>query len=66
MPADTFAEIEPVYTDMKGWNTDLTGFRSEDELPQEFKDYIKFMEDYLEVPIKIISLGPDREATIIR
>ncbi|MCX4333327.1 MAG: adenylosuccinate synthase [Bacteroidales bacterium] len=66
VPADTFAEIEPVYTDMKGWNTDLTGFRSEDELPQEFKDYIKFMEDYLEVPIKIISLGPDREATIIR
>ena len=66
VPADTFAEIEPDYTDMKGWNTDLTGFRSEDELPQEFKDYIKFMEDYLEVPIKIISLGPDREATIIR
>ena len=65
-PFDTFADIKPVYTEFKGWNTDLTHCRKEDELPQEFKDYIKFMEDFLEVPIKIISVGPDREATIIR
>lgn len=66
VPFDTYAEIEPVYTEFKGWNADLTGCRSEDELPGEFKDYISFMENYLGVPIKIISIGPDRDATIMR
>lgn len=66
VPFDTYAEIEPVYTEFKGWNTDLTGCRKEEDLPVEFKDYISFMENYLGVPIKIISLGPDREATIMR
>lgn len=65
-PFDTEATITPVYTEFKGWNQDLTGMRKESELPETFKDYIKFMEDYLKVPIKIISLGPDREATIER
>ncbi len=65
-PFDTEADITPVYTEFKGWNQDLTGIRKEAELPQTFKEYIKFMEDYLKVPIKIISLGPDREATIER
>ena len=65
-PFDTAAEIEPVYTDFKGWNTDLTGIRKEADLPKAFKDYIRFMESYLGVPISIISLGPDREATIER
>ena len=65
-PFDTFADIQPVYTEFKGWNTDLSGIRNEDELPKEFKDYIAFMENFLGVPIKIISLGPDREATIMR
>ena len=66
VPFDTYAEIEPVYTEFKGWKADLTGCRKEEELPAEFKDYIRFMEEYLGVPIKIISLGPDREATIMR
>lgn len=65
-PFDTEATITPVYTEFKGWNQDLTGMRKESELPETFKEYIKFMEDYLKVPIKIISLGPDREATIER
>ncbi len=65
-PFDTEASITPVYTEFKGWNQDLTGMRKESELPETFKEYIKFMEDYLKVPIKIISLGPDREATIER
>ena len=65
-PFDTFANIEPVYTEFKGWKTDLTHCRTEEELPQEFRDYIAFMEKFLEVPIKIISVGPDREATIMR
>ncbi|MCR5243765.1 MAG: adenylosuccinate synthase [Bacteroidales bacterium] len=65
-PFETQAEITPVYKEFKGWNCDLTGIRKESDLPKEFKDYIKFMEDFLGVPIKIISLGPDREATIER
>ncbi len=65
-PFDTEAEITPVYTEFKGWNQDLTGCRKEDELPETFKEYIRFMESYLKVPIKIISLGPDRDATIER
>ena len=66
VPFDTYAEVTPVYTEFKGWNTDLTGCRSESELPEAFTNYIAFMESYLGVPIKIISLGPDREATIMR
>lgn len=65
-PFDTAAEITPVYTEFKGWNQDLTDIRREEDLPQAFKDYVKFMEEYLGVPIRIISLGPDREATIKR
>ena len=65
-PFDTEAEITPVYTEFKGWNQDLTDCRTEDELPETFKEDIRFMENYLKVPIKIISLGPDREATIER
>ena len=66
VPFDIAAKIEPVYTEFPGWKKDLTEIRKESELPQEFKNYIKFMEDYLGVPISIISLGPDREATIER
>ncbi len=66
VPFDIAAKIEPVYTEFPGWKKDLTGVRKESGLPQEFKNYIKFMEDYLGVPISIISLGPDREATIER
>lgn len=66
VPFDIAAKIDPVYTEFPGWKKDLTGIRKESELPQEFKNYIKFMEDYIGVPISIISLGPDREATIER
>ncbi len=66
VPFDIAAKIDPVYTEFTGWKKDLTGIRKESELPQEFKNYIKFMESYLGVPISIISLGPDREATIER
>lgn len=66
VPFDIAAKIDSVYTEFPGWKKDLTGIRKESELPQEFKNYIKFMEDYLGVPISIISLGPDREATIER
>ena len=66
VPFDTYADITPVYTEFTGWNADRTGCRQEDELPEEFRNYIAFMENYLGVPIRIISLGPDRDATIMR
>ncbi|MGI6222542.1 MAG: adenylosuccinate synthase [Prevotella sp.] len=59
-------DVKPVYKEMKGWKTDMTKFTSEDQFPQAFKDYIKFLEDFLETPIGIISIGPDREQTIVR
>lgn len=58
--------VEPVYVEKKGWNTDLTQMTSYDQLPQELKDYVAFIESELEVPIKIISVGPDRKQTIMR
>ena len=65
-PYDIEKGIEPVYTELPGWQTDMTKFTSEDEFPQQFKDYIKFLEAQLETPITIISIGPDREQTIVR
>jgi len=59
-------DLEPVYTSLPGWKTDMTGMKKEDEFPQQFKDYIAFLEKELETPITIVSIGPDREQTIIR
>ena len=59
-------DIEPIYKELPGWNCDMTKMQSEDEFPVEFKNYIKFLEEELEVPIKIVSVGPDRAQTIVR
>ena len=58
--------IEPVYKELPGWNTDMTSIKSEDEFPEAFKAYIAFLENELQVPITILSVGPDREQTIVR
>ena len=65
-PYDIEHGIEPVYVELPGWQTDMTRFTSEDQFPEAFKNYIKFLEKELETPIKIISIGPDREQTIER
>ncbi len=65
MPFETEG-CEAVYDELPGWKCDLTGIRSEAEFPKAFKDYIDYLEEQLEVPITIISVGPDREATIER
>ena len=66
VPFDTFAEIEPVYKEYKGWKRDLTKITDESELPFEFMNYVRFIEKETGVPVKIISVGPDRDQTIIR
>lgn len=58
--------VTPVYKEFKGWKTDMTKFTSEDQFPEEFKAYVKFLEEFLETPIKVISIGPDRAQTIVR
>lgn len=65
-PFDVAENIEPVYYEIDGWKTDMTSVQSENEFPEEFNSYLDFLEDYLEVPIKIVSVGPDRAQTIIR
>lgn len=59
-------ELKPVYTTLPGWKTDMTHFRSEEQFPKQFSDYIAFLEKELQTPITIVSIGPDREQTIIR
>ena len=66
VPYDVYAEIEPVYKEFKGWKCDLGGCRNEAELPAEFKTYIAYIEQEIGVPVRILSLGPDRAQTIIR
>lgn len=58
--------VEPIYTEMKGWSQDLTGMTQADQLPEALNEYIAFLERELKVPIKIVSVGPDRTQTIHR
>lgn len=65
MPYDT-EDWQPVYEELPGWHTPLTELRAEADFPQAFKDYIAYIEKATATPITIVSVGPDREATIIR
>ena len=58
--------VTPIYTKFKGWQADLTDLTTFESLPKELKDYIEFIETIVEVPIKIVSVGPDRKQTITR
>lgn len=59
-------EIEPIYDEIPGWQCDLTAFDREEQLPKAFLDYVAYLERELEVPIAILSVGPDRKQTIVR
>jgi adenylosuccinate synthase len=65
-PFELPGDLEPVYAELPGWNTDMTAMQSENEFPEEFNAYLAFLEEELGVPIKIVSVGPDRKQTIIR
>lgn len=65
-PYEINDSIEPIYAELPGWKTKMSSMQSEDEFPEEFNNYISFLEQELGVPIKIVSVGPDREQTIIR
>ncbi|HZJ74105.1 MAG TPA: adenylosuccinate synthase [Perlabentimonas sp.] len=66
MPFDIDVEMEPVYKEFKGWKSSITDMRSEEELPAELLDFIRYIETETGVPVSIVSVGPDRDATIIR
>lgn len=65
LPFD-LSQVEPVYREFEGWQMDMSRVRSEEEFPKAFVSYIAFLEEELGVPIKIVSLGPDRDQTIFR
>jgi len=64
LPYDLEADVKPVYTDLKGWETDLTGIRSKEQFPDELTEYIRFLEKELKIPVKFVGVGPDREQII--
>ena len=63
-PYEIEAKIEPVYKEFSGWKTDITNIEKFDNLPENLKTYIKYIEDEVGVPISIVSVGPDRSQTI--
>jgi adenylosuccinate synthase len=65
-PYEIDDSVKPVYVELPGWKTDMTKLQSEDEFPEEFNAYLSFLEEILEVKIKIVSVGPDRKQTIVR
>lgn len=65
MDVDTYKNLEPIYEALPGWSESTVGAKSLDDLPQNARDYIKFIEEVVEVPVDIISTGPDREETIV-
>ncbi len=65
-PYEINDDIKPVYEEFPGWKTDMTRMTSEDEFPEEFNAYVSFIEEQTGVPVKIVSVGADREQTIVR
>lgn len=62
----TDLDVKPVYKVMKGWHCTLANIHSYEEFPAELREYVHYLETELKVPIKLISVGPDRTQTILR
>lgn len=58
--------LKPIYKSLPGWDDDLTGMDSVNQLPKQLDEYILFLEKELEVPITVVSVGPDRKQTLMR
>ena len=63
---DTLAEVEPVYETLPGWRGNISGCRKFEELPKEAQQYVKRLEQLCGAPIKLVSVGPERSATLLR
>lgn len=66
VPVENDLQVEPVYTEMKGWKEDITKIRDYNSLPDALKKYVEFIEDITKVPVMIVSTGPDRDETVFR
>ncbi|MGC9471318.1 MAG: adenylosuccinate synthase [Bacteroidales bacterium] len=66
LPFDLSDNVQPVYREFKGWMTDTSGYTSFSELPREMSEYVRFIEEETGVPVKMISVGPERDQTIYR
>ena len=66
IPFDNHSKIDPVYAELPGWDEDITGIRDYKGLPQNLKHYVEFIEFQTGIPVSIVSVGPDRNATIFR
>ena len=62
---DSYEQLKPVYVELPGWTESTVGARSLDDLPENARAYIRFIEEQIEAPVDIISTGPDRDETII-
>ncbi|WP_194777586.1 adenylosuccinate synthase [Pararhodonellum marinum] len=62
----TDLEVKPIYKEVDGWHCSLAGVEKYDQFPQALKDYVALLEEALNVPIKIVSVGPDRKQTILK
>lgn len=65
-PYEIDQTIVPIYKEFKGWKCDISCKNSENELPKELMDYVHFIEKETGVPVKMVSVGPDRDATVVR
>jgi adenylosuccinate synthase len=65
-PADiaVLSAVEPAYTRLRGWKKSLAGIKEWSDLPALAQDYLKFLSDYLGIPVSMVSTGPGRDETI--
>ncbi|HSV16564.1 MAG TPA: adenylosuccinate synthetase, partial [Tepidisphaeraceae bacterium] len=63
---DTLAEVEPIYETLPGWRGNISGCRTFEELPKEAQQYVKRLEQLCGAPIKMVSVGAERAATLLR
>ena len=63
---DNDTAVDPVYTELSGWDEDISGMKEFNSLPENLRYYIKFVEDQTGIPVTIVSVGPDRNSTIFR
>jgi adenylosuccinate synthase len=63
-PFDTDRKIEPVYKTLKGWNSPINKVRNKKDFPKQFLEFVKFIEDFVNVPVAYISVGPDRDEIV--
>ena len=58
-------KVKPIYETLRGWNTDISQASRVEELPAAARDYVRFVEDFLRVPVTFIGVGPARDQTVV-